>query len=144
MAATRAQGYQHASAAAVTVQVVDRDDHVRNALRDLLELAGYCVTMLEDPGEVEDLIETGLEPLLLIVGNADTVDNPDLQHFTALATNVATRTAYVYFTIIPQRSRLPGLVQQFIQQQADSTVDLPYELAHLLAIVAAAAEHACS
>src|SRR5215472_2239341 len=107
MAATRAQGYQHASAAAVTVQVVDRDAHVRNALRDLLELAGYCVTMVEDMDEVEAHIEAGMEPLLLIVGNGDTVDNAGLQHFTALATNVATQTAYVYFTVVPERSRLP-------------------------------------
>ena len=79
--------------------------------------------------------------MLLIIGNADPVDHPGLQHFTAIATNPLTDTAYAYFTVIPERSRLPDLVQTLIQQ-ADSTIDLPYDLAYLLAVVAAAAVRA--
>jgi len=118
--------------------VVDKDDTIRKALRELLELAGYSVTLGDDMSEAEALIESELEPLILVMGNADTVDHHGLQHFTVVATNPVTQTAYVYLTVIPERSRLPGLVQMLIQQP-DPTVDLPYDLAYLLAVVATAA-----
>jgi DNA-binding NtrC family response regulator len=141
MATTRTQQSQYTSPPALTVLVVDKDDDIGDALQDLLQLAGYSVTLVEDMSQAEALIEASLEPLLLIVGNADTVDYTGLQHFTVVATNPLAQTAYVYFTVIPERSQIPGLVQMLIQQ-ADSTVDLPYELAYLLAVVATAAAQA--
>jgi DNA-binding NtrC family response regulator len=143
MMTTQSQQTQLTAAQAVRVLVVDKDDNIRNALGDLRALAGYSVTLAEELREAEALIDTSLEPLLFVMGNVDTVDYTGTHHFTAVATNPVRQTAYVYLTVIPERLRLPGLVQMLIQQ-ADSIVDLPYELAYLLAVVAAATARARS
>jgi len=127
----------------LTVLVVDRDEAVRSALGELLENAGYAVVRLEDLDEAETYLGAIPDPVVLVVGNADVVHQPGLQHLTVVAANPETQHAYVYFSPIPQRQRLLTLVQKRTQP-LNSVVDGPYELEHLLAIVAAAAGQARS
>src|SRR5262249_55437981 len=94
------QSQQSAPGAAtdVTVLVADTDESIRNAVGDLLECAGYAVTRVEDLFEAEAGIESTLEPLVLVVGNGDAVDDPGLRHFTVVAVNPVTQQASLYFT----------------------------------------------
>jgi DNA-binding NtrC family response regulator len=127
----------------LTVLVADKDEAIRRALGDLLEDVGYAVTQVEDLREAEAHMESAVEPLVLVVGNADAVDQPGLQHLTVVAANPLTQQAFVSITLIPQRRRLPELIQRNTQP-LDSMVDGPYELEHLLAVVATAAARARS
>jgi DNA-binding NtrC family response regulator len=123
---------------AVTVLVVDKDEDIRTALGDLLEDAGYAVIEVGNLEEAEALIDAAPEPMVLIVGDAEVGDSTELQFFTAVAANPVTSHAYVYLTTTPPRWRLPALVQVLTNLETP-TVAKPYELASLLAVVAAAA-----
>jgi len=127
------------SAKVATVLVVDKDDTIRGALADLLKSAGYPVILVEEVDEAMTLIDRAPEPLVLIVGNTDGIDHAGVEHFTAVAADPMTQQAYLYFTVVPERRRLPMLVRKLTEQQ-DSRLDIPYELAYLLAVIAAAAE----
>jgi DNA-binding NtrC family response regulator len=123
---------------AVTVLVVDKDEDIRTALGDLLEDAGYAVIEAENLQEAESFIDAAPEPMVLIVGDAEVGDSTDLQFFTAVAANPVTSHAYIYLTTTPERWRLPALVRVLTNLESP-TVEKPYELASLLAVVAAAA-----
>jgi CheY-like chemotaxis protein len=145
----RAQESAPGAGTKLTVLVAEKDESIRNALGDLLEGAGYAVARLEELGEAEARIESALEPLILVVGNGDVVDEPGLQHFTVVAVNPVTQQVSLYFTHIPQQRRVPILVQRTTRlldsfDPLDSLVDGPHELEHLLDVVAAAAARARS
>jgi DNA-binding NtrC family response regulator len=123
---------------AVTVLVVDKDEAIRSALGDLLEDAGYAVAEAESLHEAESLIDASPEPLVLIVGDAETYEHTGLRFFTAVAANPVTRHAYVYLTSTPERANLPALVERFATLE-NLSGDLPVELETLLAVVADAA-----
>jgi CheY-like chemotaxis protein len=122
----------------VTVLVVEKDEVIRTALGDLLEDAGYAVVEAENLQEAESLIDTASEPIVLIVGDAEMGTSTELEFFTAVAANPVTSHAYIYLTTTPERWRLPALVQVLTNMET-TTVDKPYELMSLLAVVAAAA-----
>ncbi len=125
---------------AVTVLVVDRDEHIRCSLGDLLEEAGYAVFEAETLREAETLIDASPEPLVLIIGDAEVVEHAGLKFFMAVAANPVTRQAYVYLTTTPQRWSLPAQTQMQMQTKMEnSPASKPFELASFLAVVAAAA-----
>ena len=96
------------AATKLTVLVADKDESIRNALGDLLEGAGYAVARVADLPEAEARIESTLEPLVLVVGNGDVVDEPGLQHFTVVAANPVTQHLYVYVNAAPEHVRIPA------------------------------------
>jgi DNA-binding NtrC family response regulator len=123
---------------AITVLVVDKDEDIRTALGDLLEDAGYAVIEAENLQEAESLIDAALEPMVLIVGDAEVGASSELEFFTAVAANPVTNHAYIYLTTTPERWRLPALVKVLTNLETP-IVEKPYELVSLLAVVAAAA-----
>jgi CheY-like chemotaxis protein len=123
---------------AVAVLVVDKDEDIRTALGDLLEDAGYAVAEAENLGEAETLIDSSPEPLILIVGDAETYERTGLRFFTAIAANPVTQHAYMYLTSTLERASLPALVETLARPE-NSNDELPYELASFLAVVADAA-----
>ena len=127
----------------IKVLVVERDDDIRRGLSYLLKVEGYAVREAETLHEAETLIDAAPEPMVLIVGDADVVDYPDLQHFMAVATNPVTCHAFIYHISTPQRGQIPTLVQAATSMPVRA-MDQPYELAFLLAVVADAAAHARS
>jgi CheY-like chemotaxis protein len=122
----------------VTVLVVDKDETIRSALGDLLEDAGYAVAEAESMHEAETLIDSSPEPLVLIVGDAESNGHSGLRFFTAVAANPLTRHAYVYLTSTPERDNLPALVHT-VAEPKNVSDDLHVELETLLAVVADAA-----
>lgn len=123
---------------AVTVLVVDKDEDIRTALGDLLEDAGYAVIEAENLKEAESLIDAAPEPMVLIVGDTEVANSRGLEFFTAVAANPVTQHAYIYLTTTPERWKLPALVQARTNLESP-TIEEPYELVSLLAVVAAAA-----
>ena len=124
---------------AMTVVVVDRDEDIRSALGDLLENEGYAVVEAESLFEAEAIIDAAPEPMVLLVGDAEMADRPGLRFFMAVAANPVTKHAYVYLINTPHQDKLPELLHANGNVEA-SSVDKPYELAFLLAVVSAAAE----
>jgi DNA-binding NtrC family response regulator len=127
---------------AVTVLRVDKDADMRTALRDLLEHVGYAVAEAESLHQAEPLLDATLTPLVLIVGDAEAVEQVSLRYFTAVAANPMTKHTYTYLFSAPPRWRLPSLVEA-LRTMETPTVDLPYELSTFLAVVADAARRAC-
>jgi DNA-binding NtrC family response regulator len=123
----------------LTVLVVEHDDDIRRALVDLLEDEGYGVLEAKDLPTADHLMDAVAEPLVLLIGDADVVDYERLEFFTTVAANPATNHAYIYLSCTPKRWRLPALVQTLTALEVP-TVDMPFELASLLSMVAAAAE----
>jgi len=123
---------------AVTVLVVDKDDDIRYALGDLLQDEGYTVMKAETLREAEMLIDAAPKPTVMVIGNAEVVDHPGPLNLMAVAANPVTCHAYLYFMSTPERRQVPALIHQF-KQGRGPTVEKPYELASLLAVVAAAA-----
>lgn len=127
-----------AAVSAVTVLVVDKDADMRSALGDLLENVGYAVAEAESLHQAAPLLDAALKPLVLVVGDAETVEQVGFRFFTAVAANPRTKHAYGYLISTPERWRLPSLVEA-LEDNENPSVDLPYELASFLAVVAAAA-----
>jgi DNA-binding NtrC family response regulator len=122
----------------VTVLVVDKDDDIRYALGDLLQDEGYAVMEAETLPQAELLIDEAPEPTVLVIGNTEVVDCPGPQCLMAVAANPVTRHAYLYLMSNPKRHQVPALIQRF-KEVKGPTIEKPYELAFLLAVVAAAA-----
>jgi DNA-binding NtrC family response regulator len=127
------------SSPALTVLVVENDDDIRRALVDLLEDEGYGVLEAESLRTAEHLMDAVSAPMVLLIGDADVVDYERLEFFTAVAANPVTNHAYIYLSCTPKRWRLPALVQTLRTLEVP-TVDMPFELASLLSMVAGAAE----
>jgi CheY-like chemotaxis protein len=123
-----------------TVLVVERNEAIRTALASLLKGEGYDVIEAETLFAPELLIDNAREPMVLIVGDGEEVAHTNLQYFTAVSANPVTRHAYLYLTTALLRERLPGMIE-VLTALGEPTVDRPYELASLLAVVAHAAEH---
>jgi DNA-binding NtrC family response regulator len=138
MATTRTEQGQRSSAA-MTVLVVEKDDDIRIALVSLLKDEGYSVLEAENLCIADSLLDAVSAPVVLLIGDAEAADYGSLEFFTMVAANPVTNHAYVYLTSTPRRWRLPALVQT-LKLMAIPTVDMPFELASLLAVVAAAAE----
>jgi CheY-like chemotaxis protein len=131
-----------AALSAVTVLVIDKDADMRSAVRDLLENVGYTVAEAESLHEAAPLLDAALTPLVLIVGDSEGVEQVSLRFFTAVAANPVTKDAYAYLASTPERWRLPSLVEA-LEGNKNPSVDLPYELASFLVVVADAAVRAC-
>jgi len=123
----------------MTVLVVERDNDIRIALVSLLEDEGYRVLAAENLRRADNLLDAVSAPVVLLIGDAEAADFGSLEFFTMVAANPVTNHAYVYLTTTPRRWRLPALVQT-LKSMEIPTVDMPFELASLLAVVAAAAE----
>ena len=121
-----------------TVLVVEKDEDIRCSLQMLLEDEGYVVIVAHSLTKAEPLIDAAAEPMVLIVGNSEVVDYPALQLFMAEATKPATNYAYIYLTTMPEQQRLPELVRVLSTLEAQ-TMDMPFELETLLAVIADAA-----
>ncbi len=126
------------SPAAVAVLVVERDKEILTTLGDLLEDQGYAVFEADNQHEALALIETAPEPMVVVVGNAEVPDQNGLEFFTSVAANSVAGRAYIYLTTVPERRRLPELVDVLSKLQTP-VVNKPFELVALLAAVAAAA-----
>ncbi len=122
----------------VTILVVDRDEDIRSALGDFLEDAGYSVILAGTLTEAEALIDGAEEPMVLVVGDAEAIDRPGTEFFTAVAANPVSHHVYLYRTTTPERRRFLALVQTLSDLQSP-TADVPSELVSLLTVVAAAA-----
>jgi CheY-like chemotaxis protein len=140
MTTTQGQQAQQSAPGAgtkLTVLVAEKDECIRNALGNLLEGAGYAVARLEELGEAEARIELTLEPLVLVVGNGDVVDEPGLQHFTVVAATAMTQHLHVYFNATPEHVRVPAPGE--LRATADTLPgEEPEEIHSLLAVVATA------
>jgi DNA-binding NtrC family response regulator len=123
---------------AVTVLVVDRDDDIRYALGNLLQDEGYAVLEAESLHEAEMLIDAAPTPPVMIIGDAEVVDDPAPQCFMAVAANPVTSHAYLFLMTTPQRWRVPALIHQ-VKEAKSHTIEKSYELASLLEVIATAA-----
>src|SRR5215469_8980672 len=127
MATTQTVPTQRSSTSAVNILVVENDDDIRHALVDLLEDEGYRVLEAATLRIAGPLIDAIVEPLVLLIGDADVVDTGRLEFFTMVAANPATNHAYIYLSRTPKRWRLPELVQT-LKSLEIPTVDKPFEL----------------
>ena len=131
------------SAPAMTVLIIEKEEDIRSALGDLLEDAGYAVAEAESLREAAPLLSAAAEPLVMIVGDARPVGQADLRFFTTIAANPVSKEAFAFFPETLERWRVPSLVESLARCETQG-VDLPYELALFLALVADAAAQACA
>lgn len=128
---------------AATVLVMDVDDAIRGVLGDLLEEVGYAVVTAGNLHEAKTVINAALEPMVLVIGNAQVPDYIGLEFFTEAAASPARHHAYIYLTTdthlttAPTHSRQPELDQVLTSLEAQR-FPKPFDLTSLLAGVAAA------
>jgi response regulator RpfG family c-di-GMP phosphodiesterase len=133
---TRREESQTASLEPV-VLVADEEKCIRSLLRDCLEDNGYRVIEADSVRCALGIVDASQEPLVLIMSNSDLPDHTSREFFTAIATDPATRQAYVYPTSVPVRTKLRQLVELSTTEKTPP-VPRPSELVALLTVVSTA------